>query len=99
NYKRDFRIFRSKRMKNYPLISIIIPVYNAENYLSQCVESILEQTYENIEVILVNDESTDNSGSLCDDFKQKSDKVKVIHKKNEGAALTRNKGLLEANGE
>ncbi len=86
-------------MKDYPLISIIIPVYNAENYLSQCVESILEQTYENIEIILVNDESKDNSGLLCDNFKQKSDKVKVIHKKNEGAALTRNKGLLEAKGE
>lgn len=86
-------------MKNYPLISIIIPVYNAENYLTQCVESILEQTYDNLEIILVNDDSTDNSGLLCDEFKQKNNKVKVIHKDNEGAALTRNRGLLEAKGE
>lgn len=86
-------------MEKAPLISIIIPVYNAEKYLSQCVESILEQTYENIEIILVNDDSTDNSGFLCNDFKQVSDKIQVIHKKNEGAALTRNRGLLEAKGE
>lgn len=86
-------------MKNYPLISVVIPVYNAEDYLSQCVESILMQTYDNLEIILVNDASTDSSGLLCDGFRQKSEKVKVIHKDNEGAALTRNRGLLEARGE
>ncbi|WEG13389.1 glycosyltransferase family 2 protein [Pullulanibacillus sp. KACC 23026] len=80
------------------LISIIVPVYNAEKYLLLCVESILKQTYSNIEVILVDDGSTDSSGNLCDKFAEKDKRVRVIHKKNEGLGLARNSGLHIING-
>ena len=80
-------------------VSIIIPVYNTKKYLSQCVDSVLAQTYSNLQVILVDDGSTDGSDTLCDDYKIKDSRVDVIHKKNEGLGLTRNKGLELANGE
>lgn len=79
-------------------LSIIVPVYNIEQYLSKCIESILEQTLENIEVILVDDGSTDNSGDICDDYARKDSRIKVIHKKNGGLVSARKAGLEVASG-
>lgn len=80
-------------------ISVIVPVYKVEAYLKRCVESILNQTYKNLEVILINDGSPDNSGKLCDDFANKDNRVIVIHKKNEGSSCARNAGLDRAKGD
>ncbi|WP_294368366.1 glycosyltransferase family 2 protein [uncultured Clostridium sp.] len=80
------------------LISIIVPVYNVEKYLNQCVNTLINQTYFNIEIILVNDGSTDKSGSLCDELSKRDNRIKVIHKKNEGLGLARNTGLEYING-
>lgn len=80
-------------------ISIIVPVFNVELYLSKCIESILNQKYNNIEVLLINDGSTDNSGEICDKFANKDNRIKVIHKKNEGVSIARNIGLKYSTGE
>lgn len=85
-------------MVKKPLISFIVPVYNAEQYLKTCVDSILSQTFEDIELILVNDGSTDNSASICDSYEQKDKRVKVIHKENGGTHTARNLGIEYANG-
>jgi len=82
-----------------PYISIIIPVYNAELYIEQCLNSIYNQTYTNYEIILVDDGSTDQSPKICDSLSQKNNQTRVIHKKNGGAADSRNVGLSEAKGE
>ena len=71
-------------------ISVIIPVYNVESFLKECVDSIINQTYENIEIILVDDGSTDNSGKICDKYTKIDDRIKVFHKENEGQASARN---------
>lgn len=76
-----------------PLLSVITPVYNVESYLDRCVESILSQSYRNIELILVDDGSTDGSSLLCDKWKDKDERVIVIHKKNGGVSSARNAGL------
>ena len=81
------------------MISVIVPVYNVERYIRQCVESILEQTYADLEIILVDDGSTDGSGSICDEYKLKDDRVVVIHKCNGGLSDARNAGLDIARGE
>ena len=81
------------------LLSVIVPVYNVEAYLVKCVESILNQTYPNLEVILVDDGSPDGSGAICDTFADKDSRVKVIHKPNGGLSSARNAGLEEASGE
>ena len=81
------------------LLSIIVPVYNVENYLCACVESILKQTIQNIEIILVDDGSTDKSGDICDKYAKLHSNINVIHKKNEGLGLARNSGLDNARGE
>lgn len=81
------------------MISVIVPVYNVEKYLKDCVESILNQTYTDFELILVNDGSTDLSGQMCDDYAQKSDKVIVIHKSNGGQNSAIKSGLQKARGE
>lgn len=81
-----------------PEISVIVPVYKAEQYLKRCVESILDQTYTNFELILVDDESPDNSPQLCDEWAQKDSRILVIHKKNGGAGSARNAGLKVAKG-
>lgn len=81
------------------LVSIIIPVYNTEKYLEHCITSVLNQTYKNIEVILVNDGSTDNSGEICDKYATKDCRIKVIHQKNSGVSTTRNIGISVAVGQ
>lgn len=82
-----------------PLISVILPVYNVEKYLKRCLNSILSQTYTNLEIILVDDGSTDQSGKICDDFAAFDSRVKVLHKHNGGASDARNKGIENARGE
>lgn len=81
------------------MVSVIIPVYNVEQYLSQCVESILAQTYQNLEIILVDDGSTDGSGKLCNEFAQRDSRIIVIHKPNGGLSDARNVGTEACNGE
>lgn len=80
------------------LISVIVPVYNVEKYLENCVDSIIKQTYKNIEIILVDDGSSDNSGNLCDNFMENDSRIKVYHKKNGGLSDARNYGIKKANG-
>jgi glycosyltransferase involved in cell wall biosynthesis len=80
-------------------ISIIVPVYNVEKYLDKCVKSLLNQTYNNIEVILIDDGSTDSCYVMCDDYAKNDQRVKVIHKPNGGLSDARNTGMLEAIGE
>ncbi len=80
------------------LISIIVPVYNVEQYLDRCIESILSQTYQNIELILVDDGSTDSCPEKCDLWKQKDRRIQVLHQKNTGAGLARNTGIRCAKG-
>lgn len=81
------------------LISVIVPIYNTEKYLVECVESIRKQTYSNIEIILVDDGSTDASIEICDEFSEKDSRVRVFHKKNEGVAIARNFGIQQSNGQ
>ena len=81
------------------LISVIVPIYNTEKYLVECVESIRKQTYSNIEIILVDDGSTDASIEICDEFAEKDSRVRVFHKKNEGVAVARNFGIQQSNGQ
>ena len=85
-------------MDNQALISVIIPVYNVEEYLRECIDSVLNQTFSDFEVILVNDGSTDSSGEICDEYVEKDERVTVIHQKNGGLSVARNIGLSEANG-
>ena len=77
-------------------ISVIVPVYNVEQYLERCVDSIINQTYTNLEIILVNDGSTDNSGKLCDELAKKDERIRVIHKENGGLSDARNRGIDES---
>lgn len=80
-------------------ISVIVPIYNVEKYLKYCLNSILEQTYENLEIILVDDGATDGCAEICDEYKLKDGRIKVIHKTNGGLADARNTGLKQATGE
>lgn len=80
------------------LISVIIPVYNVEKYLRQCINSVINQTYHNIEIILVDDGSPDNCGKICEEYAQKDSRIKVIHKKNGGLSDARNAGIEIATG-
>lgn len=80
------------------LITIVVPVYNVEKYLERCVRSLINQTYKNLEIILVDDGSTDNSGNLCDNYMKNDRRIKVIHKKNGGLSDARNAGLNVAKG-
>ena len=77
-------------------VGIIVPVYNAENYLSDCINSILSQTYKNFSLILVNDGSRDNSGNICDSFKEQDERITVVHKENGGANSARALGVRYA---
>ena len=80
------------------LISIIVPIYNVEKYLQECIESLLKQTYKNIEIILVDDGSPDNCPQICDEFLKKDKRIKVFHKVNGGLSDARNYGLERATG-
>lgn len=80
------------------MISIIIPVYNVSKYLDKCLQSVVTQTYSNIQIILVNDGSTDNSGEICDKWKKEDNRIEVIHKKNGGLSSARNIGIEKAQG-
>ena len=86
-------------MSSRPKISVIVPVYNVEKYLDNCIKSIVRQTYDNLEILLVDDGSKDNSGSLCDEWAIRDNRIKVIHKQNGGASSARNAGLDAATGE
>ena len=81
------------------LISIIIPVYKVEKYLEKCIQSVINQTYENLQIILVDDGSPDNCGKICDEYAKKDHRIEVIHKSNGGLSDARNKGLEMAKGE
>lgn len=81
-----------------PLISVIVPVYNVENYIRRCLDSLLSQTYENLEILLVDDGSMDESGVICDEYAKTDHRITVFHQKNSGQAVARNKGLDHATG-
>ena len=81
------------------LISIIIPVYNSEKYLKRCLDSVVNQTYKNLEIILVDDGSQDLSPEICDEFARLDPRIRVIHKENGGASTARNAGLGIAKGD
>lgn len=85
-------------MMNNKLISVIVPVYNVEHYLNRCVDSILAQTYSDLEILLVDDGSTDSSGAICDAYARQDARVQVIHKKNGGLSDARNCGIEHAKG-
>lgn len=84
---------------NRPFLSIIVPVYRVEEYLDQCVKSVLDQTYGDFELILVDDGSTDNSGKMCDEYAEKDNRIIVIHQKNGGLSTARNSGIKRARGQ
>lgn len=81
------------------LISVIIPVYNVAEYLDYCLDTVCGQTYKNLEIILIDDGSTDESGRICDEWSRKDERIRVIHKKNGGVSSARNEGLKAAKGE
>lgn len=83
----------------HPFISVIIPVYNTENYLRKCLDSVLAQSFADFEVLLINDGSTDGSGKICDEYAKKDKRIKVFHKENGGVSSARNLGLDNAKGE
>ncbi len=85
-------------MKN-ELISVVVPVYNVEKYLDKCIKSIVDQTYANLEVILVDDGSTDSSGRICDKYAESDKRVHVLHQKNGGRSAARNAGMDRASGD
>ena len=86
-------------MNNKPLISVIVPIYNSEKYLDKCISSIVNQTYSNLEIILINDGSSDGSRMIIDSWASKDNRIKAIHKDNEGDVATRNMGLDIFNGD
>lgn len=93
-----YTLLRPLRMKEL-FISVVVPVFNVETYLEKCLESIMNQTYRNIEIILVDDGSTDNSGKICDNYAKLDNRITVIHKNNGGVSAARNDGMHLANGD
>ena len=89
----------TKVSKDMLLISVIVPVYNVDKYLDKCIKSIINQTYKNLEIILVDDGSSDKCPKMCDDWAKKDNRIKVIHKKNGGVSSARNIGIKESKGE
>ncbi|WP_440249335.1 glycosyltransferase family 2 protein [Dialister succinatiphilus] len=79
--------------------SVIVPVYNVEKYIHRCVDSILKQSYRNLELILVDDGSTDHSGRICDEYEKRDNRVRVIHQKNTGLSGARNTGIRQSTGD
>ena len=91
-------LYKSVTIKNMTQVSIIVPVYNVKKYLRRCVDSILTQTFTDFELLLVDDGSTDSSGKICDEYKDKDDRIRVFHKENGGVSSARNLGLDNARG-
>ncbi len=89
----------SEKIDDSKLISVIVPVYKVEEYLPRCVESLINQTYKNLEIILIDDGSPDNCGKICDEYAKKDKRIKVIHKENGGVSSARNLGIDKARGE
>lgn len=88
-----------EKRKMEELVSVIVPVYNVEKYLDECITSIVSQTYKNLEIILVDDGSTDCSGKKCDEWKDKDDRIIVVHQENKGVSAARNMGLFKSMGQ
>lgn len=86
-------------MNKEPMVSVIVPIYNVEKYLKRCIDSILNQTYKNLEIILVDDGSPDNCPEICDEYAKSDKRIKVIHKQNAGVSAARNDGIAFANGD
>src|SRR5690554_1194436 len=86
-------------MSKKPYLSVVIPVYNANEYLHACINSILLQNYKDYELILINDGSTDNSGEICDDYAERYESISVYHIENKGVANARNFGIKKSKGE
>ena len=80
-------------------ISVIIPIYNVEDYLPQCLDSVIHQTHENLEIILVNDGSTDSCTKICDEYAAKDNRIKIINQENGGLSVARNTGIRTATGD
>ena len=87
------------KQKNLPKISAIIPVYGAEEHLCACIDSVLSQSYQNFELLLIDDESPDNSGAICDRYVEKDSRIKVFHRSHQGVSGSRNFGIQQARGE
>ena len=85
-------------MNKEPMVSVIVPIYNVEKYLKRCIDSILNQTYKNLEIILVDDGSPDKCPQICDEYAKVDDRIIVIHNKNGGVSSARNAGLDIAKG-
>lgn len=85
--------------KNKPLITVVVPIYKVEHYLEECINSVINQTYDNLEIILVDDGSPDRCGEMCDCFAQKDNRIKVIHQKNKGLSGARNSAIDIASGQ
>lgn len=83
---------------NSPLVTVVVPVYNVEKYLDRCIDSIVSQTYKNLEIILVDDGSPDNCPQMCDSWAEKDNRIRVVHKKNAGLGMARNSGMEIATG-
>ena len=81
-----------------PLVSVVIPVYNVEKYLRECVDSVINQTYRHIEIILIDDGSTDSGGDICDEYMSTDSRIRLIHQENHGLGNARNVGLRDATG-
>ena len=81
------------------LVSVIMPVYNVEAYLSEALDSVINQSYDNLEIIVVDDGSTDGSGKICDEYAEKDERIRLIHQKNSGVSSTRNAALDAATGD
>ncbi|MBR3182606.1 MAG: glycosyltransferase family 2 protein [Eggerthellaceae bacterium] len=88
----------SSSLEQQPLVSVIVPVYNVEQYLDECVEHLIGQSFENIEIVLVDDGSTDSSGTKCDDWSEKDKRILVVHQSNQGLSMARNNGLGASSG-
>lgn len=84
---------------NNILVTVVLPVYNVENFIDRCLDSVVNQTYKNLEILLIDDGSTDNCSFICDSWAEKDSRIRVVHKVNEGLSMARNTGIEEARGE
>ena len=91
--------FGDERVRCKPLVSVIIPIYMIDRYVGICVESVINQTYTNLEIVIVDDGSTDGSGGICDEYAQRDRRIRVIHQENRGLSAARNTGLDKVSGE